>query len=465
MGSTAAYMLRHKVTAGITGWAQVPISPEDEPMKILSISSLFPPDVLGGAEMSAYNLACWLQRQGHQMTVLTTAKTPEEELRGRLVEGLAVYRFHMPRPYPMFGFPQAPQWQKPVWHLQDHLDPRNRQVVAEVLDAVRPDAVLVHLLPGIGYNALEEIAARDLPVVYFLHDLGLACVKSSMFRDGKTCAGQCMLCGLTSRYKTSMLSGIRRLGFCSPSRANLDRVCELLPLGDRPRTAILNANAYPRPTAARSASEALRLVYVGRLQATKGVALLLACAARAQETIGGKHRFGITVVGTGPEEAALREKYGAAPWCTFTGFVSQAEVANIMVDSDLLCVPSIWFENSPGVAIQALGLGLPLLASDVGGIPELVEADRNGRLVPPGDTAAWQAALEEVLSDPGRLALWRDYALQNSYRFNQDHLGNQILNFINHVCEMGEVRRPNPGQANAQDSEHRRETERPAAAG
>jgi len=309
--------------------------------------------------------------------------------------------------------------------------------------------VLVHLLPGIGYNALEEVGARDITVVYFLHDLGLACVKMSMFRGGKTCAGQCMVCAATSYYKTSVLSRVRRLGFCSPSRANLDRVCELVPIGNRPRAAILNANAYPRPTGARSSSETVRLVYVGRLHATKGVDLLLASVGRAQKTIGGQHRFRITVVGNGPEEATLREKYGAAPWCTFTGFVSQAEVANIMVDSDLLCVPSIWFENSPGVVIQALGLGLPALASDVGGLPELVEVDRNGRLVPPGDVAAWQAALEEIVCDPARLGRWRAYALENTYRFDQDYLGNEILKFVHQVCGTSEVSHSAPGLTGA----------------
>jgi glycosyltransferase involved in cell wall biosynthesis len=109
-----------------------------------------------------------------------------------------------------------------------------------------------------------------------------------------------------------------------------------------------------------------------------------------------------------------------------------------MVDSDLLCVPSIWFENSPGVVIQALGLGLPVLGSDTGGIPELVEADRNGALVPPGDMAAWQAALERILSDPSRLDRWRAYALQNTYRFDQDYLGNETMKFIQQVC--GETR-------------------------
>jgi glycosyltransferase involved in cell wall biosynthesis len=80
------------------------------------------------------------------------------------------------------------------------------------------------------------------------------------------------------------------------------------------------------------------------------------------------------------------------------------DISNIMVNSDILCIPSIWAENSPGVVIHALSLGLPVIGSDKAGIPELVEDGKNGLLVPPGDMLAWQVALERIL-DPGALYL------------------------------------------------------------
>lgn len=408
-------------------------------MRILTVSAIFPPDVIGGAELCAFDLASWLGRRGHESVVLTTASSADER-RGELVDGLRVYRVAMPRLYPTAKYLQAPGWQKPIWHLQDHLDPRNRRRVADVLDEVRPDLVFIHLLPGIGFNALLELAARDIPVVYFLHDMGLACIRGAMFRDGKSCSHRCALCALTSTYKASLLRRIPRLGFCSPSRAVLERVLKFVPhVTTRPSTVILNASVYPRPTCERRRSEALRLVYAGRLHASKGVSVLLEAAARAQETSGSRRPFNLTIVGSGPEEEALRAKYQASPWCTFTGFVSQTEVANLMVNSDLLCAPSVVFDNSPGVVVQALGLGLPVLASEVGGIPELVESGRTGRLVKPGDTSAWQHALEEIVADPTQLEQWRANALHNAHRFDQDHLGNQVLAFADRVSTGGAV--------------------------
>ena len=406
-------------------------------MRILYLSALFPPDVLGGAEMSAYSQALWLRDQGHEVAVLTTAQSAADEVHGQFVDGLRVYRLHMPRLYPVFRFAAAKAWQKPLWHVQDHLDPNNRRIAASVLEDFRPDVATLHVVQGLGYNVLTELAARDIPVVYFLHDLGLACVKMSMFRNGHECEKQCSICTVSSWYKESLIRKLRRVGFCSPSRANLARVAEFLPIRRYPHAAILNPNRYPKATVARTESAQLRVLYAGRIHQTKGVDILLESARRLQRARGNARPFHVTVVGTGPQEAELRREFGAEPWCTFTGFVNQAELSNIMLNSDVLCVPSVWFENSPGVLIQALGLGLPVLGSNIGGIPELVEHARNGLVLPAGDVEAWRSALEGIVQDRERLNGWRSYALAHSAHFEQDYLGRLTLDFIQTVIGAG----------------------------
>jgi glycosyltransferase involved in cell wall biosynthesis len=411
-------------------------------MRILYLSALFPPDVLGGAEMSAHSQALWLRDQGHEVAVLTTAQRPADEMHGELVDGLRMYRVHLPRLYPVYRFAAAKAWQKPLWHLQDHLDPSNRRIAARVLDEFRPDVATLHVVQGLGYNVLTELAARDIPVVYFLHDLGLACVKMSMFRNGQECEKQCSICSVSSRYKESLIRQLPRVGFCSPSRANLSRVAEYLPIQRYPHTAILNPNRYPPATVPRADSATLRVLYAGRIHQTKGVDVMLQSARRLQRAGSLARPFHVTIVGTGPQEAELRAEYGAEPWCTFTGFVNQADLSDIMVNSDVLCVPSIWFENSPGVLIQALGLGLPVLGSNIGGIPELVEHGQNGLVLPPGDVEAWRSALEDVLQAPEKLAGWRSHALTHASRFDQDYLGKLTLEFIETVIGTGSTGRP-----------------------
>jgi len=401
-------------------------------MRILYLSALFPPDVMGGAEMSAHSQALWLRDQGHEVAVLTTAQRPSDEMHGELVDGLRIYRHHLPRLYPMFRFTKAKAWQKPLWHLQDHFDPNNRRIASRVLDEFHPDVAALHVVQGLGYNILSELAARDIPVVYFLHDLGLACVQQSMFRGGRECETRCSVCSLSSRYKESLIGKLSRVGFCSPSRANLSRVAKFLPVQRYPHTTILNPNRYPEATVPRTESAELRVLYAGRIHHTKGVDLLLECARRLRAN-GHAPPFHVTIVGTGSDEEALRREFGSEPWCTFTGFVSQAELSNIMFNSDVLCVPSVCFDNSPGVLIQALGLGLPVLGSNVGGIPELIEHGQNGLVLPPGEVEAWRSALADILEHPEKLRGWRSHALANSHRFDQDYLGGLTLKFIETV--------------------------------
>jgi glycosyltransferase involved in cell wall biosynthesis len=99
----------------------------------------------------------------------------------------------------------------------------------------------------------------------------------------------------------------------------------------------------------------------------------------------------------------------------------------------MLCIPSIWFENSPGVVIQALGMSVPVMGSTSGGIPELVQHDSNGLLVPPGDRGAWRAALEKILSEPDTLARYRQNAAHRAGEFDQDYLGQRYLTFMDEI--------------------------------
>jgi glycosyltransferase involved in cell wall biosynthesis len=394
--------------------------------RILTVSALFPPDVIGGAEASAAKLAQFWVSRGFEPGVITSARSPSEELDGELVNGIRVWRIYMPRPYPTFEFSNASQWQKPLWHLQDQFDPRNVGIMRKVLDAFRPDFVNVHMIQGIGYNALREIARRNIPTVYVLHDLGLACVRQSMFKQNADCPGHCLQCRFSTRYKQGLLRRFSRLGFASPSRANMDQLARFVPIADRPNAVILDPNRYPAATQTRTESDTTRILFVGRLHASKGITMLL----RIAESLSSRYRFSMTIAGSGPLEAELVQQYGNKPWCSFKGFISQSQMSDIMVNSDVLCVPSTWRENSPGVVIHALTLGLPVLGSNKGGVPELIEHERTGLLVEAGNEVAWTRALERVLNSPGELNAWRDNALHGAARFDQDVLANQFLNFM-----------------------------------
>ncbi len=398
-------------------------------MRILIVSAFFPPFVQGGAELSARNLAGWLQANGHEVAVLTTSPAPADEMSGAIVDGLKIWRIHMPRPYTVFEAAQKSGLQKSIWHLQDHFDPRNDRVMRQVLDEFAPDLVNIHVLQGIGWNTLRVIGGRNIPAVFTIHDLSLACVRMAMFKSGRECERLCASCAFSSRVKLAFLRSVPRLGFISPSLAILRRLSVFQPIHPWAQAHILNPNKPPSPTVEKNASKAVRFLYVGRLHQSKGLYVLL----EALVPLSARYEFTLTLVGTGPSEDDLRQRFGHHRWIEFAGHVSAQDVANRMAQSDLLLVPSIWFENSPGVIIEALGQGLPVMGSKAGGIPELVTHGKNGILVEAGDVTAWSAAIEAILDHPERLEAYKDSAGAEMQEFSQDTLGRQVVAFYEGV--------------------------------
>lgn len=136
---------------------------------------------------------------------------------------------------------------------------------------------------------------------------------------------------------------------------------------------------------------------VARLQPEKGLDHFLKAAARVASLVP-EVRF--IVAGDGPlrgELEALAKRIGVGESVHFLGFRSDArEVTRLL---DMLVVPSLT-EGSPLVVLEAMAAGVPVVASDVGGIPDQIRHEREGLLVPPGDPKALEDALLCLLRDP-----------------------------------------------------------------
>ncbi len=247
-------------------------------MRILTISGKFAPYLTGGGVYCAYDLSKWLISQGHEIGVLTAAATPTEDKGKTLFEGMCVWRKWMFRPYPIHK--KGLRWQKPLWHILNHFAPSNQRITGEILDLFKPDCVLLHGIQGIGLNITKELAKRDIPTVYFLHDLGLACIKQTAFVNGKDCEKHCFPCRLSSLAQFHFLKNIPRLTLCSPSQANLDKIGRFFPLDSFSTVVALNACHYAPPSKPRQESDKLRILFVGRLFIIRKAFIFLSMFAR-----------------------------------------------------------------------------------------------------------------------------------------------------------------------------------------
>lgn len=398
-------------------------------MRTLVLSSAFPPHIYGGGEVAAYNLTRLLVRRGHDVSVATMLERDAQPCWGeRMPEGYKLYRLPLPRTHTYYGRATAKSAHKLVWHAQDYADARNRTAIQRVLAEVDPEHVDIHNVAGIGYNVLPLL--QGCSTAYFLHDLGLACFSGSMYRAGGNCPHPCVSCRLTSALRQYFLAAVPRLGFVSPSQANIDRLAtHVTAVRKRPTAVIRNVpDELPRLPAHRS-SAAPRLVYAGRLEAIKGVSFLLDVLASLAPT----HPFHLTVLGTGTLEVELRARYGECSWVTFEGFVPRTDVASAIAQSDVLCMPSLWSETYGIVTAQALQIGTPVIGSRNGGTAELVRHEETGLLVVPGDATAWRAAFKRILSAPDLLQTWRRNALRHSGEFAAESIGDAYETFVSRL--------------------------------
>jgi glycosyltransferase involved in cell wall biosynthesis len=140
---------------------------------------------------------------------------------------------------------------------------------------------------------------------------------------------------------------------------------------------------------------------VGRFVPIKNMALLVDAAARLRQSVPALH---VLLVGEGPEQQTLRRqvaRLGLGGAVTFAGYVPQEHMAQYYRAADVFALASE-FDNSPNVVLEAMACGLPVVATDVGGISEYVVAGRGGTLVARGDAGMMAWVVGGWLSDAGR---------------------------------------------------------------
>ena len=401
----------------------------EKPENILIISSIFPMHVFGGAEIAACNRAALLVKRGYNVSVVTIHEKDVPAAWGDLrPEGFRLYRIKIPRHYTLFErTTQTSSIRKLFWHLQDYFDVRNKRKIGAVLDHAKPDHIEIDNIVGIGFNALSEIGRRKVSVAYILHDLNLACFRTCMFRQGKVCQRQCVSCRVTAKLRQAPLEKISRLGFISPSQANLDIAKRFVPvIRNSPTCVIRNVPERIVPCLKREHSDEVRLLYAGRLDPVKGTEFLLDTLAPLSRT----YRFHLTVLGTGPSEQKLKDKYGGENWVTFRGFVSRNEVTEAITQHDIYCIPSLMPEAYGLATAQALQLGTPVIGSNIGGTAELIRDGVTGMLIPAGDSKAWTEAFMGIFSNHELLDSWQRNVAAHAHEFDEDVIGQAHEEFI-----------------------------------
>jgi glycosyltransferase involved in cell wall biosynthesis len=159
---------------------------------------------------------------------------------------------------------------------------------------------------------------------------------------------------------------------------------------------VLNQTRRPAGGAAPPAGRPPRVVFVGRLRPEKGIEVLLEAWRRIAD---GSAELYIAGTATPRYLRILRQRYGDVPDVQWGG---ETPAPAVWPTASLAVVPSLWHEPLGRVALEALAHGVPVVASRVGGLVDVVDDHRNGILIDPGDPEQLAAAVRGLLADEPR---------------------------------------------------------------
>ncbi|MBC7785210.1 MAG: glycosyltransferase [Burkholderiales bacterium] len=287
----------------------------------------------------------------------------------------------------------------------------SRSVYREITDLLqreRPAVAHVHnLYPQLSTSALDALYEQQVPVILHTGDYKLSCPTAQHLRHGKICE-KCVggheywaaihncrnshamsvaysLRNMWARVSQSVVRGVSI--YACPTRFVADMMIRAGFPKDRVRV-VYNFCDLPDVAPRNHAGEYVG--YLGRISPEKGLDVLIAAARKT----------GLKTKIAGDPSLMPQLQVGLPSNVEFVGKLKHDHLDEFLDGMRVLVVPSVWYEVFGLVCVEALSRGIPVIASDIGGLPEVVHHKESGLLVPAGDVDALAEAMQLMADNP-----------------------------------------------------------------
>ncbi|MBU2613028.1 glycosyltransferase family 4 protein [Patescibacteria group bacterium] len=362
-------------------------------MRILHVNKFF--DLNGGAEVYMHDLMRQQAAAGHEVHILSTASP--KNLPSKDASRFVIRRDLSIREGAWKDFGKAVAF---VWNSEAEA------AMDAALRDLKPEVVHLHnIYHHLSTSILAPIRKRGVSCVQTLHDLKLVCPNYRMATEGALCERckggryweavkhRCLFPSFAPNALAAFEMGLTKSvqsyertvrTFICPSRFMADKMIEW---GEpASKMAVVRMPVLRRDPARRGGGY---LLAVGRLSPEKGYEELILAAGRVPDVR-------IKIAGIGPLEERLREmmRRGRIENVDLVGFKRGDDLEALYREAEAFVACPVGYENAPLSVMDALGYGLPILATAIGGLPEMVTDGVNGFLVAHGNGDAWVEALK-----------------------------------------------------------------------
>jgi glycogen synthase len=380
-------------------------------MNILVISDLFPPYFVGGYEIDCRDMVEALSRRGHQVTILTSSYG----LNQKLIQGNVHRLLDFDISINDVGYKQKLKYftilhKRTLQLIRLFIASRNYSISKRIISQLQPDLVFLWHFDNITIG--PAICAQDmgLTLVFRVSDYSLAQMKSistekypflkSLYRN--VIFQKRDIIRLRAKNLLVVSQAVKdHYSHCGFSEATM----KVIPSGV-PSHFLCDATLLPTRISPDQSS--FRLVFVGRVETIKGPDTAIEALAILKNLIP-KTLVSLDIIGTGSPDyleylKLLTARFDVDDRVSFLGKLDSGEVFRRYQNYDILLFTSRWQEPFGRVIIEAMAQGLPVIATQVGGVPEIINDKENGLLVPSDNPESLANAIQLLLFSQGLAA-------------------------------------------------------------
>jgi len=377
--------------------------------RVLIVSQLFPPYFIGGAEIAAYEQSKMLKKMGWEVKIFA----------GKINN--SIKRYALTKEKNELDIMRINLHDIDFYHDKYlNIDKEQiREMFRQQLYDYAPDVVHFHNIYGLSLGMVEDCKKFKIPVVMTLHDYWGICPKNLLLDEkGSICNindGTCSICQnhITSESGIDVSSFQRNSTYVqiykkadiiiSPSKYVAEKFIERSIPREKFKILKYGIDLSRFKNIKKSKTKKIRISFIGQIIWHKGLDTFLQALLTLNDYE--KSKIEVSIIGTGDKvfTAYCRDLVKNLSFVKFLGKIDSEKMHEFYGSIDLLVVPSRWPENSPLVVQEAMACGIPVLGSDLGGMPELIKDGIDGFIFKHNDVISIAEKLKSIIKNPNKI--------------------------------------------------------------